>query len=166
MSDLDFYAHFATRGDVLGLGVGAQPAEWAERLGADYVDDVDGALMRRDYGLVELSFQEAEGSWPCFGISVQVHRLRWDAESAVPTALRSSYGAFASPVRFEDLTAAIDDLGCSVEPDDDATATDFRRYRVPESGARLIVRMDVDAQGLTGDLWSLSVSPAWWRETG
>ncbi|MEU3431444.1 hypothetical protein [Streptomyces gardneri] len=166
MSDLDFYAHVATRGDVLGMGIGTQPAEWADRLGADYVDDVDAGLMRRDYGLVELSFEEAQGSWPCFGISVQVHRLRWDVESAVPAALRSSYGAFASSVRFEDLTVAINDLGYSFEPDDDATATDFRRYRVPESGVRLIVRVDVDAQGAAGDLWSLSVSPAWWGETG
>ncbi|WP_175439209.1 hypothetical protein [Streptomyces vilmorinianum] len=92
--------------------------------------------------------------------------MRWDPESAVVAALRNSYGAFASSARAEDLIAAINELGRSVEPDGDATATDFRRYRVPGSGARLIVRVDADAQGERGELWSLSVSPAWWRETG
>ncbi|MGW0314100.1 hypothetical protein [Streptomyces flavidovirens] len=166
MSDLDCYAHVAARGDVLGVGIGAQPAEWEGRLGADYVDDADGGLLRRDYGLVELSFQEEHGAWPCFGISVQVHRLRWDTESAVPAPLRSVYGDFAPRTPFEDLVAAITRLGCSVEPDDDGTAEDFHRYRVPESGVRILVRVDAATHGPTGDVWKLSVSPAWWRETG
>ncbi|MET9680630.1 hypothetical protein [Streptomyces coeruleorubidus] len=168
MSDLDFYAHVATRGDVLGVGIGAQPAEWQTKLGADFLDTEDGSLLRRDYGLVELSFQEEDGAWPCFGVSVQVHRLRWDTESSVPAALRGTYGEFAASTRFEDLAAAIAGLGCSVEPEreEDGTTGDIHRYRVPESGVRIFVRADEEDQGQAGEVWSLSVSPAWWREAG
>ncbi|MEU9629294.1 hypothetical protein ACFZDB_16965 [Streptomyces luteogriseus] len=165
MSGLDFYAHVATRGDVLGVGIGAQPAEWETRLGADFLDTEDGSLLRRDYGLVELSFQEEDGTRPCFGVSVQVHRLRWDTESSVPAPLRDAYGAFTASTRFEDLAAAIAGLGCSVEPepDEDGTSGDMHRYRVPESGVRIFVRADENAREQTGAVWSLSVSPAWWR---
>ncbi|MFF7736500.1 hypothetical protein [Streptomyces sp. NPDC007984] len=168
MSDLDFYAHVATRGDVLGVGIGAQPAAWDTALGSDCLDTEDGGLLRRDYGLVELSFQEEDGAWPCFGVSVQVHRLRWDTESSVPPALRETYGAFASSTRFEDLAAAITELGCSLdpEPDQDGTSGDMRRYRVPESGVRIFVRTDEHAPGPAGEVWSLSVSPAWWSAAG
>jgi hypothetical protein len=166
MSDLDFYAHVATRGDVLGVGIGAQPAEWEAKLGADYLDDADSGLLRRDYGLVELSFQEEGGAWPCFGISVQAHRLGQDTESTVPGPLRCAYGDFASRTSFEDLVAAITGLGCSVVPDKDGTPPDIDRYRVPESGVRIFVDTDADAHGPAGDVWSLSVSPAWWHETG
>jgi hypothetical protein len=168
MADLDFYAHVATRGDVLGVGIGAQPADWETKLGVDCLDTEDGGLLRRDYGLVELSFQEEGGAWPCFGVSVQVRRLRWDTESSVPAALRSAYGEFAASRRFEDLAAAIAGLGCSVEPepDEDGTAGDIHRCRVPESGVRIFVRPDENAQGQAGEVWSLSVSPAWWHEAG
>ncbi|MEV0241641.1 hypothetical protein AB0I06_17145 [Streptomyces sp. NPDC050674] len=168
MSDLDFYAHVATRGDVLGVGIGAQPAEWESTLGADFLDTEDGGLLRRDYGLVELSFQEQGASWPCFGVSVQVHRLRWDTESSVPAALRGAYGAFARSTRFENLAVAIAGLGCSVqpEPDDCGTTGDLYRYRVPESGVRIFVRGDEPGRGRAGEVWRLSVSPAWWHAAG
>ncbi|MEU0214860.1 hypothetical protein ABZ281_06895, partial [Streptomyces sp. NPDC006265] len=123
MSDLDFYAHVATRGDVLGVGMGAQPAQWETKLGAGFLDTEDGSLLRRDYGLVELSFQEEDRAWPCFGVSVQVHRLRWDTESSVPAALRDAYGPFACSTRFEDLAAAITGLGCTLEPEPDEDGT-------------------------------------------
>ncbi|MFB9555316.1 hypothetical protein [Streptomyces roseoviridis] len=171
MSGLDFHAHVAARGDVLGVGVGAEPEEWERRLGSDFVDDRDRALLRRDYGLVELSFQQQrDGSWPCFGVSVPIHRLRWDPESAVPPALRSAYGDFGPSVRLGDLTAAVAALGGTVEPDDDGTdgaegggtTSDFRRYRVRESGVRLFVRAAPDLPPALSPVTQLSVSPAWW----
>ncbi|SMQ21679.1 hypothetical protein SAMN06272771_7619 [Streptomyces sp. Ag82_O1-12] len=168
ISDLAFYARVATRGDVLGAGVGMQPAVWETKLGADFLDAEDGSLLRRDYGLVELSFQEEDGAWPCFGVSVQVHRLRRDTESSVPAALRQAYGAFAPSTRFADLAAAIAGLGCSLdpEPDEDGTSRDMHRYRVPESGVRIFVRAEEHAPRQAGEVWSLSVSPAWWRAAG
>ncbi|MFD4336517.1 hypothetical protein ACFWPP_04770 [Streptomyces anulatus] len=174
MPDLDFYAHFATRGDVLGGGIGTQPTGWETKLGTDYLDDRSQGLMRRDYGLVELSFQENDGAWPCFGISVQVHRLGSCDATAVPAPLRNAYGHFAPRAKFDELSAAITRLGCSVEPDNDATTTDIHRYRVPESGARIFVVADPDPYGYgemdpdepagpeKGDIWAVVLSPDWW----
>ncbi|MFF6914194.1 hypothetical protein [Streptomyces sp. NPDC012466] len=66
------------------------------------------------------------------------------------------------------LATAIAGLGCSIEPEPDEAGTvgDIHRYRVPESGVRILVRADEDDQGPAGEVWSLSVSPAWWREAG
>ncbi|UYM25685.1 hypothetical protein NQP46_29860 [Streptomyces albus] len=76
-SDLDFYAHVATRGEVLGAGIGAQPAQWEAALGTDYLDIEEADLLRRDYGLVELSFQKDDDAWPCRGVSLQVRVCPW-----------------------------------------------------------------------------------------
>ncbi|MFJ3848301.1 hypothetical protein ACIPV3_29985 [Streptomyces albidoflavus] len=166
-SDLDFYAHVATHGEVLGVGIGAQPAQWEAALGTDYLDTQDADLLRRDYGLVELSFQKDSDAWPCFGVSLQVHRLTQDTESDVPAPLRDTYGEFAPTVRFEQLAAAIARLGYMVEPEPDAAGTseDIRRHRVTESGVRIFVRTPEGPQQ-TDEVWSLSISPAWWRNTG
>ncbi|MEV5969854.1 hypothetical protein [Streptomyces sp. NPDC051921] len=166
MSDLEFHARVAAHGDVLGVGIGARPEEWEARLGADYVDDRSGALLRRDHGLVELTFQEERGSWSCLGFTVQVHRLRWDPGSAVPAALWDAYGGFGRSVRFGDLTAAVAALGRTVEPDDDGTAADFRRYRVPGSGVRVLVRLAPGTPEAECPVEKLDVSPAWWGVTG
>ncbi|MEU4837010.1 hypothetical protein [Nocardia testacea] len=174
LSDLDFYVHFATRGEVLGAGIGTNPAEWEAKLGSDYIDDRVQTLMRRDYGLVELSFDEDKGEWPCFGISVQTHRLNWGDVSTVPVLLRNEYGEFAPRVAFDELAALVTGLGYRIEPDNDATTTDIHRYRVPESGARVFVVAAVDPYGSAdvdaedpvehrvGDVWSINLSPAWW----
>lgn len=168
MPDLDFYTHFVTRGEVLGAGIGSEPAQWEAKLGSDYLDDRSERLMRRDYGLLELSFQEEEsGVWACFGIAVQVHRLHREGTSAVPAPLLSTYGTFPSQVRFDELVPLITGLGYSIEPDNDDTTTEIHRYRVVESGARIFVIATTDERGArrAGDLYRLSVSPIWWHET-
>ncbi|MFI5702570.1 hypothetical protein ACIA78_21300 [Streptomyces xanthochromogenes] len=170
MSDLDFYAHVATRCDVLGTGIGSGPATWEAAVGQDYLDDPGKGLLRRDYGLVELSFSDAEGSMSCFGISVQVHRLIHGF--SVPPSLAREYGEFAPRARFAELQPVILALGHAIEPDD--LSGDIHRYRVPGSGARIFVINDPDPYGdgdhdvddqeihQAGDVWALSVSPAWW----
>ncbi|WFB11129.1 hypothetical protein LRS74_31890 [Streptomyces sp. LX-29] len=170
MSDLDFYAHVATRCDVLGAGIGSGLAAWEAMVGSDYVDDAGDGLVRRDYGLVELSFSDADGPLSCFGIGVQVHRLVHGP--CVPAPLEREYGEFAPRARFEELRSVILSLGCTVEPDD--LSGDIHRYRVPESDARILVIADPDPHGdgdhdvddpeihQAGDVWALSISPAWW----
>ncbi|GAA2423946.1 hypothetical protein [Streptomyces macrosporus] len=170
MSDLDFYAHVATSCDVLGIGIGSGPDAWEATVGPDYLDDPGQGLLRRDYGLVELSFSDADGPMTCFGISVQVHRLVHG--HCVPPSLVREYGEFTPRVRFEEVRSVILSLGCTVEPDD--LSGDVHRYRVPESGARVFVIDDPDPYGddghgvddpeahQAGDIWALSVSPAWW----
>ncbi|MFD7628380.1 hypothetical protein ACFV7Q_20450 [Streptomyces sp. NPDC059851] len=172
MSDLDFYAHVATRCSVLGAGIGSDPAAWEDAVGPDYLDDPGDGLLRRDYGLVELSFSDVEGRLTCSGISVQVHRLVHDTR--VPPALERAYGTFAPRTRFEELRRVVLSLGCTVDPDD-VTGT-VHRYRVSESGARIFVfadpdpdpygdgSRDVDGSAIprAGSVRSLSVSPSWW----
>ncbi|MFG2720585.1 hypothetical protein ACGFW5_20130 [Streptomyces sp. NPDC048416] len=170
MSDLDFYAHVATRCDVFGAGIGSSPAVWEAAVGPDYFDDPGNGPLRRDYGLVELSFSDGESSQPCFGISVQTHRLLYG--SSVPTSLAREYGEFAPRVRFAPLRDVILSLGHTVEPDD--LSGDVHRYRVTESGARIHVIADPDPYGggnhdvddqtihQAGDVWGINVSPAWW----
>ncbi|WP_201297909.1 hypothetical protein [Nocardia sp. CY41] len=174
LSDLGFYAHFVTCGEVLEAGIGTNPAEWEAKLGSDYIDDRVQTRMRRDYGLVELSFEEDKGEWSCFGISVQTHRLISGEVSTVPVLLRTEYGEFAPRVGFDELAALITGLGYRIEPDHDATTTDIHRYRVPESGARVFVVADADPYGCAdvdaedpaghrvGDVWSINLSPVWW----
>lgn len=171
MSDLDFYAHVATRGDVLGTGIGSGPDAWEVAVGPGCFDDPGRGLLRRDYGLVEVSFSDTEGAMSCFGISVQVHRLI-HGHSAVPSPLAETYGEFAPRARFQDLRSGILALGHTVEAED--LSGDVHRYRVPESGARIFViedpdpygggDYDVDDPGIhqAGDVWALNVSPAWW----
>ncbi len=165
-SDLDFYAHVATRGEVLGAGIGAQPAQWEAALGTGHLDTEEADLLRRDYGLVELSFQRDDDAWPCFGVSLQVHRLSQDTASEVPAPLREVYGEFAPAVRFDQLTDAIAKLGHSVEPEPDAAGASagIHRHRVPGSGVRIFVRVREGARWQADAVRRLSVSPAWWRE--
>ncbi|MBK3524540.1 MULTISPECIES: hypothetical protein [Streptomyces] len=173
VSGPDFYAHVATRAEVLGVGIGSAPGDWEAVLGADCVDDPGKGLLRRDHGLVEISFSADGGPLSCFGISVQAHRLIHG--QGVPPALARAYGEFAPRVRFEEVRAGILALGCTVEPDD--LSGDVHRYRVPESGVRVFVVDDPDPYGdgdhdvhdpelhQAGDIWSLSVSPAWWERS-
>ncbi|WP_328718400.1 hypothetical protein OHT52_02260 [Streptomyces sp. NBC_00247] len=156
MSDLDFYAHVATRGDVLGTGIGSGPDTWDAALGRDRIDDWGRGRLRLDYGLVELSFSRVEGSVTCFGIGVQVHRLTHGL--AVPDSLTSVYGEFAPRVPFEELRTAISSLGFAVEPED--LSGDVHRHRVAGSRVRIHVVADPCAYQRAGDVWSLHVSAA------
>ncbi|WP_381562177.1 hypothetical protein [Streptomyces eurythermus] len=173
VSGLDFYARVATRGEVLGVGIGSGPGLWEAVLGTDCLDDPGRGLLRRDYGLVELSFAADGGPLSCFGISVRAHRLVHD--QGVPPALARAYGEFTPRARFEEVRSRILALGCAVEPDD--LSGDVHRYRVPESGVRVFVVDDPDPYGdgdhdvhdpglhQAGDIWSLSVPPAWWARS-
>ncbi|WP_405775653.1 hypothetical protein [Streptomyces sp. NBC_00859] len=169
MSDLDFYAHVATCCDVFGAGIGSSPDAWEAAVGPDYLDDPGKGLLRRDYGLLELSFSEAEGQLSCSGISVQVHRLVHGL--SLPASLPGTYGEFAPRVRFAQLRDVIVSLGHTVEPDD--LSGDVHRYRVAGTGARVFVINDPDPYGdgdhdvddqavhQAGDVWAVSVAPAW-----
>ncbi|MCK8677840.1 hypothetical protein [Streptomyces lichenis] len=173
-TDLDFYAHVATHGDILGAGISAPPAQWEAALGPGYLDDTSPGLMRRDHGLVELSFAEDdEGTWSCFGISVRAHRLFTGDASTAPEPLRSAYGPFATKLTFDQLSAALTARGLSIELED-GTGEDVHQYRVPQSGARIFVVADPDPHGYgesdpheparraRGDVWSISLAPSWW----
>ncbi|MCZ4124655.1 hypothetical protein [Streptomyces sp. H39-S7] len=166
MSAVDFYAHVATRCDVLGAGVGAHPGSWETAVGTEFLDVPGGGLLRRDYGLVEINFSpDQQGRMSCFGFGIKVQRLLYDqSPSTVPSPLSRRYGHFVPRAPFEDLRSAVLALGHTVELDD--TSRDMHRYRVSESGARIHVIADPDPYGSgdhdpdghqVGDIWSIDV---------
>ncbi|WP_331767467.1 hypothetical protein [Embleya sp. NBC_00896] len=177
MSDLDFYAHVATRSDVLGAGAGTDfgPEDWEKAVGPGYLDVPGGGSLRREYGLVTVNFlPDSRGRMSCFGFGVKVHRLMHDrSPDTVPPALSRRYGTFAPRARFEELRNAVLALGHTVELEDETI--DMNRYRVSDSGTRIFVITDPDPYGdgdhdlddpdeqQVGDIWSLDISPTWWE---
>ncbi|MEU8893951.1 hypothetical protein [Streptomyces sp. NPDC048442] len=171
MSALDFYAHVATRGDVLGVGLGATPDDWKAALGAEFLDVPGGGLLRRDYGLVEINFSPDQpgrrGQMSCFGFGLKIQRLLFlESSSAVPSLLAREYGDFAPRVRFEELQACILALGHTNEIDESNTSRDMVCYRVSDSTARIHVIVDPDPYGSgdpdpnghhEGDIWSIEL---------
>lgn len=166
MSALDFYAHVATRCDVLGAGIGAGPDSWEAAVGAGFLDVPGRGLLRRDYGLVEVNFApDQQGQMSCFGFGVKIQRLLYgQSSSTVPSPLAREHGVFAPRVPFVELRTAVLALGHIVERDDESR--DMHRYRVSQSGARIHVIVDADPYGSdvpdpdghqVGDIWSIDV---------
>lgn len=99
MTGFDFYVDVIAHGNVLGVGLDSSVSDWGF-MGDDYIDDIRKNLMRRDYGLIELSFEKKDEEWFCFAISIQVHRLAvYGPEKLVPLPLVNRYG------RFENFTS-------------------------------------------------------------
>ncbi|MFE9560197.1 hypothetical protein ACFYM0_03730 [Streptomyces sp. NPDC006487] len=166
MSALEFYAHVATRCDVLGAGVGAHPDSWEAVVGTGFLDVLGGGLLRRDYGLVEINFApDPQGRMSCFGFGIKIQRLLHDqSPSTVPAPLSRDYGEFAPRVPFGALQDAVRALGHTVELDD--VSRDMHCYRVAESAARIHVIVDPGPYGSgdpdpdghqVGDVWSIEV---------
>ncbi|MEU6383486.1 hypothetical protein ABZ847_07970 [Streptomyces bauhiniae] len=168
MSALEFYAHAAVRGEVLGVGLGAGPDAWEAALGATCLDVPGGGLLRRDYGLVEINFSPGRrGQMSCFGFGVKIERLLYDrSPSTVPSPLSREYGEFAPRVPFDELRTAVRALGHTIELDSHSTSSDMDCYRVSASAARIHVVADPGPSGSgdpdpdghrRGDVWSLDV---------
>lgn len=161
MTELDFLHDVAVSGQVLGVGLGTNPTQWEQALGNDYVDDVHKGRMRRDYGLVELSFLRFENSWKCIGISIQVHRLPLPNADVIPKPLSRRYGTFQDRVSFGALVQSIIRAGASSEAIEDATRSRYRRFWIPESCALIhVIDDDVSDSGVPGpgDVWSIALS--------
>ncbi|WP_327358915.1 hypothetical protein [Streptomyces sp. NBC_01304] len=171
MSALDFYAHVATRGDVLGAGLGSSPDRWEAALGVRSVDVPGGGLLRRDHGLVEINFSPDQpgrrGQMSCFGFGVKIQRLLYgQSPDTVPPPLARVYGDFASRVRFKELQAAVLAMGHTIELDKENTSRDMDCFRVSESEARIHVIVEPDPYGSgepdpdghqVGDVWSIDL---------
>ncbi|MFH8885283.1 hypothetical protein [Streptomyces californicus] len=171
MSAVNFYAHVAVSGGVLGVGIDAGPNDWEAALGTTCLDVPGGGLLRRDYGLVEINFSPdrpgRHGQMSCFGFGVKIQRLLYDrSPSTVPPPLVRAYGEFAPRVSFGELRAAILALGRTVALDERGTSSDMDRYRVSASAARIHVVTDSDPYGTgtpdpdghqKGDVWSIDV---------
>lgn len=166
MSALEFYARVAISCDVLGAGVGDSPDSWEAALGDDCLNVPGRGMLRRDHGLVEINFAPDQlGRMSCVGFGVKTHRLLRDhSPQTVPAPLSQRYGTFARRLRYEELEAAVLAAGRVFELEDEPR--DVRRYRVPESRARVTVIADPDPYGTgdldphshrAGDVWSVDV---------
>ncbi len=151
---LTFFRDIATTGAVEGLGLDAEPDQWSRSLGTAYVEDIRRGRMRRDYGLVELSFFRTAQAWKCLEISVQVHRLAYPHEDVVPITL--SRVPFPDRVLFADLNRVIQDSGAEVEEIVDVAKSWYRRYYIPESSALVHVVSDDSLSAET--VWSISLA--------
>jgi hypothetical protein len=138
MSALGFFVDFAVNGHIQGVSLNSTPEEWIESLGTDFVDDKSkkNKRMRRDYGLIELGFFRVDGSWSCFLISLQVHRL-WQNDGNVPRKLVDQYGEFPKQVQFQELHIALRALGFDPQLIADEHSSDIARYHIP--GANVLI---------------------------
>ena len=123
---LDFLADAVVTGRVMGAGPGSPPEQVEDRLGAGYLDDLDeGAdVLRRDYGLIELTFVQAP-AWVCKLVSIQVHRLARGDPAVVPPVIRSEHGPFPPTVGLAALIKTIRARGRDLE---ERPAGGDRRY--------------------------------------
>ncbi|OBQ48256.1 hypothetical protein A4U61_24075 [Streptomyces sp. H-KF8] len=159
MSAFQFLIEVLESGAVQGLGLDARPEDWEARLGSGYIDDVRKGRMRRDYGLVELSFFKKGEIWQCFEVSLQVHRLAKDIPDVVPSSLIEEYGELESRVRFSDLQVNATAEGLQVAQIGDRGRHLHSRFSVMESRAIVHV-LEADSGDILrrGDIWSVSLA--------
>ncbi|MEE1941121.1 hypothetical protein V1L54_17215 [Streptomyces sp. TRM 70361] len=160
MTDIDLYVDLIKNGEVLGVGLGSSPEEWESRLGDDYLDDQRKGQWRRDYGLIEVSFQKREKKWECFGFSAQVHRLRPEKSGIVPGALERAYGRFELSPLFAELADRLDREGLHIEELGSPSMGGFVRHRARSSSFRAEVissRGEEDGHELREILWSITI---------
>jgi hypothetical protein len=111
---LDFYADFATRGDVLGLDFGSGPDEWSAKLGEDFLEaEHDETRLSREFGIIDVSFRRAAGTWVCNFVDLRVQQMQW-TENAVPEVIRAEYGEFPDLVEFAEIADTLVGRGVAV----------------------------------------------------
>ncbi|WP_406446409.1 hypothetical protein OHB14_45190 [Streptomyces sp. NBC_01613] len=161
MSDIDFYVTAATRNEVLGVPLGTPPETWEEALGDDFLDDVQKSRMRRDYGLVEISFTKRNGVWESVSVSLQIHRLAHGLEGMVPPPLTRAYGMFSERVEFDHFCTELQARGGALEEVADASIGGFCHFRESAAQSSVYVVKEPPHNGLkAGTLWSIVLSRA------
>jgi hypothetical protein len=158
MSDLEFYANFLTREEILGVGKGSAPEAWVSMLGDDYVENNGRKQSHLDFGLISTSFSGKRGDWSLDLLIVKVHKLA-QAVAEAPRVLRDEYGEFPARVTFEDLAAELALSGRSVVRTPGVISLELERCEVSGTTAGFHVVADPEfarAQGRNvGDVWSL-----------
>lgn len=159
MSAFRFLLEVLGLGTVQRLGLDAKPEAWEAKLGSEYVDDLRKGRMRRDYGLVELSFFKEGEIWQCFEVSLQIHRLATDFSRIVPSSLIEEYGPFESRIKFSDLQANATIEGLQVTQIDNRSGHLHSRFSVMESGVIVhVLETDFGDVLRQGDVWSVSLA--------
>ena len=140
---------------VLGFRLG-DPLELSEQeFGSEYVDDVHRRrrFLRRDYGLLELTFTGAV--WMCTTLCFQVHRLDGERAVSIPGALRSEFGHPPRYVQFEEFRRRLADNGFSVT--DLGCDDGICRYAVGETNCEVVTYSRSGGESDVESLWSVSI---------
>ncbi|MFC9822445.1 hypothetical protein ACFWG6_03725 [Streptomyces erythrochromogenes] len=163
MSALQFCVDTLRSGSIAGIGLDAQPDAWEAQLGREYIDDIRKGRMRRDFGLVEVSFVREANSWQCTEISIQVHRLASGEPDVAPNHLIEKYGRFEERIPFSLLEERTSSQGICLHRIDDGRQELHSRYAVTES-ACIVHALTAETGGAgsgrttAGDVWSISLA--------
>jgi hypothetical protein len=159
---LDLLATASVAGRFAGVGRGSLLAQAEAALGEDFLDDLHRKkrLLRRDYGLVELTFVRRP-DWVCAAVSIQVHRLASGAPEVVPRPVRDSHGDFPRTVPFAPLAEAVRQKGHDVRAAPAEADRSFLEYQVEGTTTQIyVVREDAPQAAppnRAGDVWSISL---------
>ncbi|MDT0347604.1 hypothetical protein [Streptomyces litchfieldiae] len=162
MTDLHFYASAVIEGTIYGLGVDSTPDQWTAELSDQCLDDARKRRMRRDYGLIEVSFHRPKGEreWRCYAISVQIHRLAWGIDNNIPERLNQEHGPFNEHMPFDAIYAEIQARGAQLEKNEGEPSPGFESYRLPSARSAVYVMRtqgSEDDPHQEGDVWSLGL---------
>jgi hypothetical protein len=154
MSATGLCIDFITSGRLLGADLDSSPDAWDRALGGpDWpLIDVQGRRMRRDYGLVEVSFEKWDADWTCTDASVHTHRLRGDQSLLVPPKIDATYGPIEPVVAFAEVLEGTLAKGALAELIADRDTELHSRYWFP--GSEVIVSVQGPGLDLPGSIWS------------
>ncbi|MEV7611469.1 hypothetical protein [Streptomyces sp. NPDC089799] len=163
MTGAEFIAKLLADGSPLGLraGDGPEAAERAVPVGFLDVEEVPGASLRRDHGLLELSFSgggETAG-WTLSSGVLELHRLPLDPGPG--TEWREATGVdFAPYTAWSEVEAALAAVPGHPEPVLELIHQGgYLEYRNPASGVSVLVVDDPDEERDewpgNGDVWSV-----------
>ncbi|WP_405482222.1 hypothetical protein [Streptomyces sp. NBC_00009] len=156
MPEVEFYVDATLRKRILDVPLSASPKAWEDSLGEDFLDDVQKSRMRRDYGLVEISFVRRNERWESTTVSLQIHRLARGIEGLVPLPLRQAYGEFSESLKFEAFRIELERRGGALEDITDVPRGDFIHYRESNTTSSVYVAKKSPLGDAKNDaLWSI-----------
>ncbi|CAM5426938.1 MULTISPECIES: hypothetical protein [Streptomyces] len=157
MSALDFCAEVLIEGRIRGAGLGDSMAVWDRCMGYEYTDGLSRGRLRRDYGLVEIIFEQYDTGWHATGIEIQAYRLGRFGVGIVPQVLSPYFGAVENRVDARELleTVAAKGIGIGAVHEEGART---HAYRVDGSGGVVYVLM-AETRSMkvpsVGDVWTV-----------
>jgi hypothetical protein len=162
MAHLQFFVEFATRGEVLGLGLGTSPEAWSAVLGeASTVASYYEGHLVHEYGFIAPNFSPGSepGEMRCERIFIELKKLAWDGQW-IPEPIGRRYGLFPKRVSMDDVADQLAHLDVPVYRLPRLTATDLDQFWV-EPGRALFAVISPAQEGEVpqlqlGDIYSMS----------
>jgi hypothetical protein len=149
MSDVDFFADLMATGTALGVDHTSGLAAVEEVFGSGRTAQVSASAMLSDFGLIEFGWNRGgpRDDWAVTWFGAQAHRLSWLVpENLVEQALLSRHGGFRPRVDFDELRAAVQARGFSLEPRPSPN-DDCVEFWEPTSRMGVIVSSEPDGSG-------------------